>query len=241
MKILSVHNRYLQRAGEDESTESENALLREHGHLVVECFEDNHDLENPISISIGLGAIWSHRSYRRVRGLIAEHSIDLVKIDNFFPQISPAVYYAARRAGVPSVQSLRNFRIGCPGALLFRAGEVCQQCVGKNLAWPGILHGCYRGSRLMSAAPALMATVHRMAGTWNHQVTAYVALTDFSRERFLEIGLPAERSSLNRILSPISDPAMAKEALRSLLAGSRRRRVSIRYCRLGSCCGMDFG
>jgi len=193
MNILSVHNLYLHRGGEDVSTEYEIALLRESGHNVVEYRSDNHSLVGDSMFEVGIRSIWNQQAYRQIVNLVRERKIDLVKIDNFFPQISPAVYYAAHFAGVPSVQTLRNYRIGCPGALLYRNGSICEKCVGKNFAWPGILHGCYRGSHIVTAAPALMSALHRVAGTWQHRVTAYVALTDFSRDKFVEIGLPAEK------------------------------------------------
>ena len=57
----------------------------------------------------------------------------------------------------------------------------------------GIYHGCYRNSRLLTIGPALMSSVHRVAGTWWNHVSAYVALSEFSRNKFLEIGLPNEK------------------------------------------------
>jgi glycosyltransferase involved in cell wall biosynthesis len=38
-----------------------------------------------------------------------------------------------------------------------------------------------------------MATVHRLAGTWQHRVTASVALTEFSRDKFIDIELPLKK------------------------------------------------
>ena len=116
-----------------------------------------------------------------------------MKIDNFFPQISPAVFYAASAEGVATVHALRNYRLLCPGATFFRGGQVCEDCLGKAVAWPGILHGCYRTSKAVTIGPALMASVHRVAGTWKRRVTAYVALSSFSREKFVKGGLPEER------------------------------------------------
>jgi glycosyltransferase involved in cell wall biosynthesis len=38
-----------------------------------------------------------------------------------------------------------------------------------------------------------MTGVHRLIGTWTREVSLYIALTRFARDRFLEGGLPAER------------------------------------------------
>jgi len=154
---------------------------------------DNHDLKNQMLIGIGFRSVWNPDSYNRVRQIIREHRIDLVKVDNFFPQISPAVFYAARAEGVTTVQTLRNFRLACPGAVFFRDGHICEECLGKVVPWPGVMHGCYRNSKALTVAPALMASVHRVAGTWKNRISAYVALTDFSRDKFVEIGLPKDK------------------------------------------------
>jgi glycosyltransferase involved in cell wall biosynthesis len=193
MNILSVHNRYIYRGGEDESSELENALLRSHGHTVVAHLADNHEIGGKRLAGVGLRSIWNPASYAAIRKLIREHRIDLVKIDNFFPQISPAVFWAARAEKVPAVQALRNYRLLCPAVTLFRDGKSCEDCLGKALAWPGILHGCYRNSTLATIAPAAMATAHRLVGTWRNRVTAYVALSEFSRDKFIEGGLPRQK------------------------------------------------
>jgi glycosyltransferase involved in cell wall biosynthesis len=41
-----------------------------------------------------------------------------------------------------------------------------------------------------------MLAVHRWLGTWMHLVDCYIALTEFSRKKFIEAGLPAEKISL---------------------------------------------
>lgn len=193
MNILSVHNRYIYRGGEDESSELENSLLNSHGHNVVPHIADNHIIGRKFPVGVGLRSIWNPASYSAIRKLIKENRIDLVKIDNFFPQISPAVFWAAHAEKIPAVQTLRNYRLLCPGATFFRNGKICEDCLGKPLAWPGFVHGCYRDSSLVSIGPAAMASVHRVLGTWRNRVTAYVALTDFSRDKFIQGGLPKEK------------------------------------------------
>ena len=193
MNILSVHNRYLYRGGEDESSELENSLLRAKGHEVVEYVADNHDIRGRLLVEIGARSLWNPRTYTKARQVIREKKIDLVKVDNFFPQISPAIFYAASAEGVPTVQALRNFRLLCPGALFYRNGAVCEDCVGRVVPWPAVLHGCYRNSRAQTFAPAAMTSVHKMMGTWRSRVTAYVALSEFSRNKFVDSGFPPDK------------------------------------------------
>ena len=55
---------------------------------------------------------------------------------------------------MPVVQTLHNFRLLCPNALFFRDGQVCEDCLGRSVPWPGVVHGCYRGSRAADAPPS---------------------------------------------------------------------------------------
>jgi glycosyltransferase involved in cell wall biosynthesis len=125
-----------------------------------------------------------------VRQQLKLSAYDVVHVQNFFPLISPSVYYAAKEAKVPIVQTLRNYRLLCPNALFFRSGNVCEDCLGKPFPYPGIQHRCYRESRAASAATAMMISTHRALNTWNNVVDVYIALTNFAREKFIQGGLP---------------------------------------------------
>lgn len=193
MRILTLHNRYRQRGGEDESTESEIRLLRERGHEVLAYVEDNHSFGQSDLWQVGLRAVWNGRSYKRVRRLIKSFRPDVIKIHNSFPLLSPSVIYAAVREEVPVVQALHNFRLLCPAASFFRDGRLCEKCLGKTVAWPALAYGCYRGSRLASAAAATMNAVHAAAGTWAQRVSLYVIPSEFARRKFAEAGFPADK------------------------------------------------
>ena len=193
MRILSVHNRYQIRGGEDESRQAEENLLRQMGHQ-VEVYEEHNDRISTMSpVRVASKTIWSQESHQITKKILQEQHHDIIHVQNFFPLISPSVYYAAKEQGVPVVQTLRNYRLLCPNALFFRDGQVCEDCLGKFLPLPGVMHGCYRESRVASTAVASMITVHRTLRTWVEMVDIYIALTEFARQKFIEGGLPAEK------------------------------------------------
>jgi glycosyltransferase involved in cell wall biosynthesis len=196
MKILMVHNAYQQRGGEDAVVTAETQLIEAHGHTVVHYERRNDELKSggPLSaISTGLGTVWASKSFRQVKALLAREKPDVAHFHNTFPLISPACYYACAEAGVPVTQTLHNYRLMCPGSTFLRDGEVCEECLGRALPWPSILHGCYRGSRPATLATAVMLSLHRAMGTWQNKVDLYIALTEFARKQFIEGGLCAER------------------------------------------------
>ncbi len=196
MRVLVAHNSYQHRGGEDAVLEAEAQLLAERGHVVIRYQRDNDELRNGggfSSLRAGFEAVWASRSYREVKALIAEEKPDVAHFHNTLAVISPAAYYACAEAGVPVVQTLHNYRLVCPSATLMRDGRVCEACLGRSVAWPGVVHACYRDSRAATAAVTGLLAVHHAMGTWRQKVDVYVALTEFARRKFVEGGLPEQR------------------------------------------------
>src|SRR5258708_20673056 len=164
MEIRVMHNLYQQRGGEEAVVAAETQLLETKGHAVIHYERHNDELRGQgVTGSIGAAVDvgWSSRSFRELEELIAKEKPDVAHFHNTFPFISPSAYYACARTGVPTVQTLHNYRLLCPGAKFLRDGGICESCLGRKAAWPAVVHGCYRGSRAATAATATMLAVHR--------------------------------------------------------------------------------
>ncbi|MGQ0813380.1 MAG: glycosyltransferase [Gemmatimonadota bacterium] len=190
--VLIVHVRYLQAGGEDIAFTEDSNLLRSHGHTVHELILSNEEMQRLRPLRAAATTIWSERGRAMIAQAASGFSADVVHFHNTFPLLSPAVYSAARQTGAAVVQTLHNYRLVCPGALLMRNGAPCEDCVGRH-AWRSAVHRCYRDSAAASAAVSAMLTVHRARGTWQNDVDAYICLTDFAREKFTSGGLPAAK------------------------------------------------
>lgn len=192
MKILVAHNRYHYRGGEDTVVEVEVALLRDRGHEVQLYSRDNSELQNMAMSSAALSALWSRQTYKEVQQRCIDFKPDLIHAHNTFPLISPSLYGVAADMRIPVVQTLHNFRLLCPQAMLLRRDRVCEDCIG-HLPWRAVVHRCYRNSTAQSALTATMLTLHRWLGTWNTRVSRYIVLNNLCREKFIQGGLPAAR------------------------------------------------
>jgi glycosyltransferase involved in cell wall biosynthesis len=193
MNVLMLHNAYQIRGGEDESFDTECRILRDAGHFVETIHLHNDTIGQTGNIAVALRSIWSGPSYKLVDHTLSERSFDVMHVQNFFPLLSPSVYAAARKHKVPVVQTLRNYRLFCPNAFLFRDGHVCEECVGKTFKYPSVLHACYRKSRSGSFVVAAMCGVHDLLGTWQKDVDLYISLTEFARRKYIQAGFAAEK------------------------------------------------
>ena len=195
MKILIVHNRYQQRGGEDAVVASERDLLAGNG-IEVETLEENNDdiagLKGKVEASLSVFT-GSKRSNERVKSMLASYQPDVVHVHNWFPTVSPSIFWNCRRAGIPVVNTLHNYRLLCVNATFFRDGRVCQDCMGTTLRSPGVFHGCYRESRAGSAVATAGMLAHWAAGTWHRAVDRFIALSTFAKQKLIEGGLPESK------------------------------------------------
>jgi glycosyltransferase involved in cell wall biosynthesis len=199
MKIVSVHNTHQHRGGEDVVFEQEKRMLERAGHTVVAYHRTNHEIGSSLGIigqlDLAKRTIWASDSLAQFDALLASEKPDVVHIHNTFIVISPSIYSACRKRGIPVVQTLHNFRFLCAPSNLFRDGKVCEECIDHSLL-RAVEHKCYRGSTSASAVVAAMLGFHRLLGTIEKSVDRYIALTQFSREKFISAGFPAEKISV---------------------------------------------
>lgn len=196
MKVLMIHNRYQQPGGEDEVFLAEASLLESYAHRVVRYSTHNDRMAEMNRLALAGNTLWNSSTYQELRALIRQERPRVAHFHNIFPLISPAGYYAAKAEGVPVIQTLHNYRLLCPNAQFFRDGRVCEDCMGKVIPWPGVVHKCYRGSRAASAVVTAMLATHRASHTWTEMVDMYVVLTEFARRKFIEGGLPARKLTI---------------------------------------------
>lgn len=207
MRVLIVHERYRHRGGEDAAVDAEVELLARSGVEVELLLEDNRLI--PGGFSAARRLLWSPEGYSVTRQAILRVRPDLVHVHNTFPMLSPSVHDAARALGVPTVQTLHNFRVLCANALLLREARTCEACVGRAVPWPAVMHACYRDSVPASAAMAALIGLHRALGTWQRKVDRFIALSPSSARTFVAGGLPGDRIAIQPPVVPDPGPAPA--------------------------------
>jgi glycosyltransferase involved in cell wall biosynthesis len=191
VRILQVHTRYREPGGEDVVVKAEAELLRAAGHEVVQW-----QAQNPQGTSGAVAALalspWNFRAARSLGRVATRLRPHVAHVHNTWFAMSPSVLPALRRAGVPVVMTLHNYRLLCANGVLFRDGRPCEDCIGTH-PWHGLRHRCYRDSALQSLPAAGTIAFHGLLGTWRREVSLFLALNEFSRARFVSGGLPPER------------------------------------------------
>jgi glycosyltransferase involved in cell wall biosynthesis len=197
VRVLLVHNHYrsVNPSGENVVVEDEARYLEEAGCDVERLEVSSDEIAGwPVRRKITLPGrvVWSRAGYALVEAATRRYRPGVVHFHNTFPLLSPSALWAARRSGAAVVQTVHNFRPLCPAGTFLRDGHVCEECLGR-LPLPGIVHGCYRGSRLATTPVAAMDALHGLLRTWQRCVDVFVFPSRFARQKYVEAGWPAER------------------------------------------------
>ncbi|NHO82510.1 glycosyltransferase family 4 protein [Micromonospora sp. CMU55-4] len=195
MRIVVAHNRYreAQPSGENTIVDAEIAQLTAVGVEVLPFLRSSDEIPSmskPAKALLPISPIWAPKAQHDLDRLLTEHRPDVLHLHNPYPLLSPWVVRTAHKRGVPVVQTVHNYRQVCSSGLYFRDGVICQDCRGRALGVPAIVHRCYRNSRAQSALMATTLAVHRP--TWK-SVDRYIALTTAVADHLRDYGIPDER------------------------------------------------
>lgn len=190
-----AHNRYreAQPSGENTIVDAEIAQLTAAGVEVLPFLRSSDEIPSmskPAKALLPISPIWAPKAQHDLDRLLTEHRPDVLHLHNPYPLLSPWVVRTAHKRGVPVVQTVHNYRQVCSSGLYFRDGVICQDCRGRALGVPAIVHRCYRNSRAQSALMATTLAVHRP--TWK-SVDRYIALTTAVADHLRDYGIPDER------------------------------------------------
>lgn len=193
MRVLLVHNYYQQEGGEDAVVKFQLDLLSNHGDDVALFAIHNDSIRSFTNkVAAFLLTIYNPFARRKLSERIREFKPDIVHVHNFFPQLSPSIFDACRRAGVPSVLTLHNFRILCPTGFLYHDEAVRERSLHHSCWWT-VGKRVYHNSFMGTLAVAMMVEFHKWRRTWNTKVDRLIALTEFAKSKFVEGGISEER------------------------------------------------
>jgi glycosyltransferase involved in cell wall biosynthesis len=194
MKVLLVHNDYGKYSGEEAVVDKMAMMLGNMGYDVAQFRMTTAGArENlPGKIRGFLCGIYSPTGVRAMREAIRRERPNVVNVHNLYPFISPAALRECKKAGVPVVMTVHNFRLICPTGLFMRNGAPCEECLIHGNEWGCVRHNC-ENSMLKSLGYAARNAVARISRHYLDCVDRFACITDFQRRKLIEAGIPEER------------------------------------------------
>jgi glycosyltransferase involved in cell wall biosynthesis len=195
LTILLIHNRYLQRGGEDTVFEAEHRLLQEAGYAVytIEFFNKSTGSIWDVFLT-PIRAIFNKQSYTIVQQAIRKYNPDIIHIHNLFFTASPSILFAAYHNHTPIIMTLHNYRLVCPSGILWHNNQVYTKNLSKIFPISAIFKKLYRNSSIQTAALICITGFHKVLRTWQNKITKYICLSEFQKQLMVSSSLGATAS-----------------------------------------------
>lgn len=195
MKVIVAHNRYRDElpSGENVTVDEDISNLQAAGVEVVPFITSSDSISAGgarVMARAAAGPIFNPQTVRAIERIIDTSNADVLHLHNVYPLLSPAVVRTAQRLGLPTVQTVHNYRHVCAAGTLYRDGHDCRKCLGSTGPLPAVVHGCYRGSRLQSVPMATGLLAHRR--TWRN-VSRLLCVSHYQREQLQGVSYLGDR------------------------------------------------
>lgn len=203
MHILLVHNDYARFSGEENAVENIAKLLEAHGHRLSWLRRTSSKIGDSTvnKIQALFSGIYSFDARKEMSRILNGEQIDLIQVQNLYPFISPSVLPECRKRGIPVVMRCPNYRLFCPNGLHLTHGKVCDRCLGGK-EWNCVLQNC-EGNILKSTGYAARNATARITGMIRNNVTTFVVLSKFQKQRFINGGIPSDRIGILPNIAPL--------------------------------------
>jgi glycosyltransferase involved in cell wall biosynthesis len=193
MRILTVHNKFQLYAGADIVAAADDQILGQHAEVMTYT---RHSSEiaaaGPLEKGMyALSTIYSRRTVREITELVERFRPDIAYVHNVFPLISPSVYHALHRLGVPSVHIIHDYRLWCPNSRFYVNDQRCLRCQHGNY-WPAVANRCVQGSTAYSALYAGSLFVNRKMD-FTKKIGGFICLTEFTKDLLMQSDVPESK------------------------------------------------
>lgn len=219
MKILLVNKFYFRFRGAETNFFALKEMLERAGHEVV-VFAMHHpqnepskyaqyfvsqvklrDLQyNPFQVLRILGRmIYSLEARCKLNKLIKAEKPELAHLHNIYHHLSPSILSVLKKAQIPVVQTLHDYKLLCPNYKLFTQGEVCERCQGGHYC-QAIKNKCMKDSYIASVFIALEKWFHNKWQIYEKNIDVFVSPSEFLKNKAQAWGIKNRFEVINNFV-----------------------------------------
>lgn len=133
--------------------------------------------------------IYSFEARNKMEKLIKTINPDIVHLNNYNYQITPSIVYAAKKAGIPIIQTIHDTNIICPYHRLynFKEQKICEKCKGGKF-YHCAATKCVDNSLSKSIIATIEAYTYKYLHTYKY-IKYLVCPSKFMSEKLKEFGI----------------------------------------------------
>jgi glycosyltransferase involved in cell wall biosynthesis len=203
--VLFVNNYWFPRGGPETYCFNLIDLLEQKGHDTFILSSENpmnrfpaprHAYVKPINIvNPGLMDIarfvYSRKSASALKVLLRTAVPDIAHLHVYYGNLTSSVLAVLKKADIPVVQSLHDYRLICPVSTMTCNGDICEACGGRDF-WHAVMRRCNRGSVARSALSAVESYVSSFSGAVD-KIDHFIAVSHFMRSKVIQHGVPPSK------------------------------------------------
>ena len=205
MKVITAHKFFYPGGGADNVFLDTARLLESRGHKVVyfamkdkrnmsseyeRYFVSGVDYESRDLFSImkaSFRILYSVEARIRIGKLLRLERPDIAHLHNIYHHISPSIIHSIKKAGVPVVMTMHDYKLVCASYLLRAGDKICEDCKGGRY-YRCFLNRCVKAS----AAKSLLSTAemylhHRIMDIYS-LVDAFISPSAFMKRKIEDMG-----------------------------------------------------
>ena len=223
MRILIVHNNYGKYSGEEAVVDKMAEMFRKHNHNVFFYRRTTEGVRKSLfgKIKGFISGMYSPSGVKGMREALKVYKPEIINVHNLYPFISPAALFECKKAGVPVIMTVHNFRLICPTGLFMRNGLPCETCLEKGYEWSCIKYNCEK-SIFKSVGYTLRNFISRKTGAYQKCVDRFACITEFQKRKLIQAGFDENKITVIPNFLNISDIIDSKYAEVEYVAYSGR-------------------
>jgi glycosyltransferase involved in cell wall biosynthesis len=213
LRVLQIQTYHFYRGGDSTYMFNLSGLLERNGHEVAH-FAMHHpenlpspfskyfvseidfpsllDRPTPASALRVLGrSIHSGEARGNITRLIREWRPDVAHIHNIHAHLTTSILAPLRKARVPTVWTLHDYRLVCPNSNLLSGEEICERCM-PNRFYHVVLRRCKKGS-LGASLLAMVTAFYDRLTRLPTRIDRFIAPSDFLKNKLVEGGFDPGR------------------------------------------------
>lgn len=210
VKILLINKILYPKGGDTASTLVTGALLSRKGHEVHywgmahpsnpeytynDYFVSQVDYNKASGILTKLKAasniLYSFEAKNKIGVFIKEIKPDIVHLNNFYHQISPSILHVLKKHNVPTVMTMRDYKLVCPSYSMLADGKPCERCKGGRY-YNCFFNKCTKGSYAKSFLNVVEMYLHHKILHIYDSIDVYISPSMFLKNKLEEMGFAHE-------------------------------------------------
>lgn len=130
--------------------------------------------------------IYAKDAAENLKKLLDEFKPDIVHLHNIYHHLSPSIVRVLHTYGVPTIQTLHDYKRICPNHALFVDNAICRKCKTGGFG-EAIKNKCIFNSRAASTVVVAEMYLQKLFG-WYDSFDAYIAPSNFMKQEMVDWG-----------------------------------------------------